>query len=94
MRYPHDQYCVGKDTSVLQCGRLTDKTVIVRPDLPCNIIVIHGVNDVGTSFEAVEAGLCAGLDTRLYGSAPDRYPVFVPGTYRMPTPADNCYAPR
>lgn len=85
MRYPRQASCIGKDASVLQCGRKSDKTVDVRPDLPCNVIVIHGVNDVGTSFNSVEEGLCAGLDHRLHGK-PGR---FVPGSYRMPTVADK-----
>ncbi len=85
MPYPRQASCIGQDASVLQCGRKSDKTVDVRPDLPCNVIVIHGVNDVGTSFNAVEDGLCAGLDHRLHGK-PGR---FVPGSYRMPTLADK-----
>lgn len=85
MRYPRQASCIGQDASVLQCGRKSDKTVDVRPDLPCNVIVIHGVNDVGTGFGAVEQGLCAGLDMRLHGK-PGR---FVPGSYRMPTAADK-----
>lgn len=85
MPYPRQASCIGKDASVLQCGRKSDKTVDVRPDLPCNVIVIHGVNDVGTSFSAVEEGLCAGLDHRLHGK-PGR---FVPGSYRMPTAKDK-----
>lgn len=85
MSYPRQAGCIGQDASVLQCGRKSDKTVDVRPDLPCNVIVIHGVNDVGTGFGAVEQGLCAGLDHRLHGK-PGR---FVPGSYRMPTAADK-----
>jgi len=85
MRYPRQASCIGNDISVLQSGRKSDKNVDVRPDLPCNVIVIHGVNDVGTSFNAVEDGLCGGLDHRLHGK-PGR---FVPGSYRMPTAADK-----
>ncbi|MGI4720291.1 MAG: T6SS effector phospholipase Tle3 domain-containing protein [Janthinobacterium lividum] len=85
MPYPRQASCIGQDASVLQCGRKTDKTADVRPDLPCNVIVIHGVNDVGTGFGAVEEGLCAGLDQRLHGR-PGR---FVPGSYRMPTAKDR-----
>ncbi|HAT31652.1 MAG TPA: hypothetical protein DCW29_12600, partial [Janthinobacterium sp.] len=76
------QYVVGKETSVLQCGRLSDKTVNVRPNLPGNVIVIHGVNDVGTSYEAVEQGLCAGLKKRIGWD-------YVPGTYVMPQASDK-----
>lgn len=85
MLYPRQPYCIGQDASVLQCERKSDKKVDVKPDLPCNVIVIHGVNDVGTGFGAVEEGLCAGLDMRLHGK-PGR---FVPGSYRMPTAKDK-----
>jgi pimeloyl-ACP methyl ester carboxylesterase len=81
-KYERVQYVVGKDSSVLQCGRVTDKTVNVRPNLPGNVIVIHGVNDVGTAYEAVEKGLCEGLKARIGWQ-------YVPGKYRMPTAADK-----
>ena len=89
MSYPREQFCVGRETSVLQCDRRSDKTVDVRPDLPCNIIVIHGVNDVGTSFGAVEEGLCAGLDVRLHGTGPGKQGRFVAGSYRLPSAKDK-----
>lgn len=75
-KYERVQYVVGKDSSVLQCGRVSDKTVNVRPNLPGNVIVIHGVNDVGTAYEAVEKGLCEGLKARIGWQ-------YVPGKYRM-----------
>lgn len=81
-KYERVQYVVGKDTSVLQCGRVADKTVNVRPNLPGNVIVIHGVNDVGTAYEAVEKGLCEGLKARIGWQ-------YVPGKYRMPTAKDK-----
>lgn len=89
MTYPRVPYCVGQETSVLQADRKRDKNVNVRPDLPCNVIVIHGVNDVGTSFAAVEEGLCAGLDVRLLGAHAVTRGRFVPGSYRMPSAADK-----
>ena len=69
--------------AVLQGGRRRDAQVEVPADLPCNVIVVHGVNDVGTSYEQVEQGLCQGLAKRL-GRTP-----FVPGGYRMPKPEDQ-----
>lgn len=55
--------------------------VNIRHQLPANIILVHGVNDVGTSYEAIEAGLCEGLTTRLdRGSSP--------ASYRIPTRED------
>ena len=44
--------------------------------------MVHGVNDVGTSYSAVEEGLCAGLQDRLLRK-------FKPGTYRMPGEGDK-----
>jgi pimeloyl-ACP methyl ester carboxylesterase len=80
--YEKVPYVVGKGSSVLQCGRLSDKTVNVRPNLPGNVIVIHGVNDVGTTYYHVEKGLCEGLKARLGWQ-------YVPGTYRLPGPQDK-----
>ncbi|MGC4060175.1 MAG: DUF3274 domain-containing protein [Aquabacterium sp.] len=55
--------------------------------MPGTVIVIHGVNDVGTSFEEVEKGMCRGLSERL-GWGSERMP-FKPAEYRMPKPADK-----
>ena len=79
--YAKIPYVGGEDTSVLQSGRKSDKTVAVKPDLPGNVIIIHGVNDVGVGFGAVEEGLCAGLNKRLSIG-------LVPAGYRMPTADD------
>ena len=84
MAYPREPYCVGQEKSVLHSNRAYDKTVGVKPNLPGNVIVIHGVNDVGVSFEAVEKGLCQGLDARLLGIVQGKVGVFTPATYRMP----------
>lgn len=89
MSYPKQSYGVGQGCSVLQSNRVADKTVAVKPDLPGNIIVIHGVNDVGTSYGAVEEGLCQGLDARMYNIARGAKGFFSPGTYRMPTAEDK-----
>lgn len=89
MRYPRKQYCIGQESSVLQSNRKADKTVDLKPDLPCNVIVIHGVNDVGVAFGAVEQGLCAGLGARLHQTREGQPSHFVPGTYRMPSEADK-----
>ena len=80
--YSKIPYVGGEDTSVLQSGRVSDKTVAVKPDLPGNVIVIHGVNDVGVGFNAVEDGLCAGLNKRLSVG-------LVPAGYRMPNVDDK-----
>jgi pimeloyl-ACP methyl ester carboxylesterase len=56
--------------------------VNIRHQLPAAIILVHGVNDIGTSYEAIEAGLCEGLTRRL-----DRGEV--PASYRLPTKEDR-----
>jgi hypothetical protein len=61
---------------------LRPKVVGVKHNLPGSIIVVHGVNDVGTSYEAVEAGLCEGLTARLRGG-------LRAATYRMPAASDR-----
>lgn len=80
--YERVRYVVGAENSVLQCGRKTDKNVKVKQNLPGNVIIIHGVNDVGTSYHAVEKGLCAGLSERLGWR-------YVPGQYRLPGESDK-----
>ena len=85
MAYPKLPYTSGKSSALLHCGRLNDAIVRIRPELPGNVIVIHGVNDVGTSFGAVEKGLCQGLDARMYGGGH----VFTPAAYRLPQEADK-----
>lgn len=76
--YPKKEY-VGKGTStVLQCTRKGDKTIEYPRAQPGNIIIVHGVNDVGTGYREVEEGLCAGLEKRLSRC-------FKSGRYSMPT---------
>ncbi len=78
MKYKRIPFTYGKGTGVLHYKRAFDKTVAVRQNLPGNIIMIHGVNDVGTSYSEVEKGLCAGLRARIGW---DHYQA---GNYRMP----------
>ena len=85
MAYPKLPYVSGKSSALLHCDRMQDAIVRIRPELPGNVIVIHGVNDVGTSFGAVEKGLCQGLDARMYGGGH----VFTPAAYRMPQESDK-----
>ena len=80
--YPKVPYMVGKDVTLLQCERKICKKVAIRRNLPGNIIVIHGVNDLGVSYQAVEHGLCEGLKERLGRG-------FAPASYRMPVAADK-----
>ena len=64
-KYPKSEYVIKRDNALLQPCRISDKVVDVPREQPCNIIVVHGVNDVGTSYGAVEEWLCAGLQDRL-----------------------------
>jgi hypothetical protein len=38
---------------------------VFKKTLPCYVILVHGVNDVGEAYEAQENGLCWGLVERL-----------------------------
>lgn len=80
--YPKPEYVIKRDAALLLRGRVADKVVEVPRELPCNIILVHGVNDVGTGYCAAEEGLCAGLQDRLFR-------LFKPATYRVPTPDDK-----
>lgn len=80
--YPKIEYVVKRESTVLQCNRVRDKVIEVPRELPANVILVHGVNDVGMGYSAAEEGLCAGLQDRLF-----RY--FKPFGYTLPTKADK-----
>jgi hypothetical protein len=80
--YPRKPYTLGTANGVTLGKRSKDKIIPVRHNTPGNIIVVHGVNDLGKSYAAVERGLCEGLSTRLDGE-------LNPGDYRLPTAADK-----
>ena len=46
-------------------GEMTVQLCAVKPPLPCIVILVHGVNDVGEAYENQDTGLCAGLNDRL-----------------------------
>lgn len=46
-------------------GEMTVQLCGVKPPLPCIVILVHGVNDVGEAYENQDTGLCAGLNNRL-----------------------------
>lgn len=81
-KYPKPEYVAHTTTTVLQHKRASDKVIEHPREQPGNIIIIHGVNDVGTSYADVEAGLCAGLERRLYRH-------FKPADYTLPTDKDQ-----
>jgi len=72
----------GSGQGVTLPGQGNKRIVGVKHNLPGSIILVHGVNDVGVSYDAVESGLCEGLAERLCGD-------LTPGTYRMPQTADR-----
>lgn len=72
----------GMGQGVTLPGQDNKKIVGVKHNLPGSIILVHGVNDVGVSYDAVESGLCEGLAVRLCGD-------LRPATYRMPQTADQ-----
>lgn len=80
--YPKIEYVVKRESTVLQCNRVRDKVIEVPRELPTNVILVHGVNDVGMGYSAAEVGLCAGLQERLF-----RY--FKPFGYTLPTKSDK-----
>lgn len=59
----------GTGKGVTLPGQNNKKIVGVKHNLPGSIILVHGVNDIGVSYDAVESGLCEGL-----GGAPMRRP--------------------
>lgn len=80
--YPKIEYVAKRESAVLQCSRVRDKVIEVPRELPGNIILVHGVNDVGMGYSAAEEGLCCGLQDRLF-----RY--FKPAEYRLPTKTEK-----
>lgn len=87
MPYPKIPYVIASERALLLCERPPGNlaTVPIRRELPGNIIVIHGVNDVGTSFAAVEQGMCQGLNARMYAGAR----ILRPASYRLPDTGDK-----
>ena len=88
--YPKDPYIICKDRTVLSCGRMP-KVV----DVPCEhvgaCIVVHGVNDVGTAYTAVEEGLIDGISQRMGWDPCNEglMPPYTAATYRLPTSDDT-----
>lgn len=80
--YKKRPFSRGMAEGVTLPGQGNKKVVGVRHNLPGSIILVHGVNDVGTSYEAVESGLCEGLAERLCGD-------LTPASYRVPNAADR-----
>lgn len=80
--YPKTAFNRGAATGLTTYSKSNIKVCAVKHNLPGSIILVHGVNDVGTSYDAVESGLCAGLTERLRGD-------LKPATYRLPRTEDR-----
>lgn len=46
-------------------GKMTIQECGLKRPLPCIVIIVHGVNDVGVAFQNQDEGICAGLNDRL-----------------------------
>ncbi|MEN9427928.1 MAG: hypothetical protein RLZZ220_2277, partial [Pseudomonadota bacterium] len=90
-RYPKADFPIFRQTAVLSSSTLP-KCVDVPAEHVGACIVVHGVNDVGNSYQAVEEGLLEGLARRL-GWQPDAskncQPPYTAAEYRMPGPEDS-----
>lgn len=81
--YPKEQTVQGSAKGLVHPNRSMDCNVDIHAALPGTVILIHGVNDVGTFFPAAEEGLCAGLNTRLNRQD------LTHARYSVPTKADD-----
>ena len=90
-RYPKADFPIFRQTAVLSSSTLP-KCVDVPAEHVGACIVVHGVNDVGNSYQAVEEGLLEGLARRL-GWQPDAskncQPPYTAAEYRMPGLEDS-----
>ena len=88
--YPKPPSVIAQGSTVLSTCSLP-KVV----DVPCEhvgaCIVVHGVNDVGVSFQAVEEGLCEGIAERMAWcpGQPNHASPYTPAGYRLPTDDDR-----
>lgn len=80
--YPKMPNQVGSAGGVIMTNRSMDKIIPVRHNTPGNIILVHGVNDLGASYSAVESGLCEGISKRISGE-------LVPAKYKIPGDEDR-----
>ncbi len=83
--YPKPPRIIGQGRTVLSTC-LQPKAV----DIPCEhvgaCIIVHGVNDVGVGFQAVEEGLCKGITERMAWcpGQPNHPSPYTAASYRMP----------
>jgi hypothetical protein len=46
-------------------GEMVKQNCLIKRPLPCIVILVHGVNDVGEAYQNQDEGICKGLNTRL-----------------------------
>lgn len=56
---------VGDICRPADAGEMGIQNCLVKRPLPCIVILVHGVNDVGEAYQNQDAGICRGLNTRL-----------------------------
>ncbi len=88
--YPKPPQIIAQGSTVLSTTTLP-RLVDVHCEHVGACIVVHGVNDVGVGFQAVEAGLCEGIAERMAWrpSEPNHPSPYTPAGYRMPTDDDR-----
>lgn len=77
---------IGRSSATTLPNRWRDHPVEVKRALPGVIILVHGVNDLGTHYPALDNGLCMGLNERL-----DRSDLY-PNDYTIPVPGEDAVA--
>lgn len=70
-------------SALLLPNRYRDQKVVCQRAMPGIVILVHGVNDVGVSFPALDNGLCVGLNERMHRN--DLYP----NDFTMPKAGDK-----
>ncbi|QLK62226.1 DUF3274 domain-containing protein [Enterobacteriaceae bacterium Kacie_13] len=56
---------VGDICRPVTAGEMVKQNCLIKRPLPCIVILVHGVNDVGEAFQNQDEGICKGLNTRL-----------------------------
>ncbi|QDF95354.1 hypothetical protein CJ010_01700 [Azoarcus sp. DD4] len=83
---------IGRGSATTLPNRWRDHPVEVERAMPGVIIIVHGVNDLGANYDALDNGLCVGLNERLARDDlfPNDYTLPVPGEQVVPDP-DKVY---
>lgn len=79
---------IGRSSASTLPNRWRDHKVRIKRAMPGVIIVVHGVNDLGANYDALDNGLCVGLNERLEREDlyPNDYTIPAPGEQIVPDP--------